>query len=45
LQQFYDHAVERFKPKNPAPIEEMFGYSLTKKLNSELQATGWKPKP
>lgn len=45
LRQFYEHAVERFKPKNPTPIDEMFDYSLTKKINSELQAAGWKPNP
>jgi NitT/TauT family transport system substrate-binding protein len=45
VRQFYEHAVERFKPKNPAPIHEMFDYSLTKKVNSQLQAAGWKPKP
>lgn len=45
LRQFYEHALERFKPKNPTPMDEMFDYSLTKKLNSQLQAAGWKPKP
>jgi NitT/TauT family transport system substrate-binding protein len=45
LKQFYENALERFKPKNPAPIDEIFDYSLTKKLDSQLQAAGWKPKP
>ncbi|MGH8546250.1 MAG: ABC transporter substrate-binding protein [Gammaproteobacteria bacterium] len=45
LQKFYQYAVERFKVKNPSPIDQIFDYSLTKKLNSQLQAAGWRPKP
>jgi len=45
LQKFYQLAVERFKPKDPSPINRMFDYSLTKKLNSQLEVSGWRPNP
>jgi NitT/TauT family transport system substrate-binding protein len=45
LQKFYQLSVDRFKSKDPSPINRMFDYSLTKKLYSQLQATGWRPNP
>jgi ABC-type nitrate/sulfonate/bicarbonate transport system substrate-binding protein len=45
LQKFYQLSVDRFKSKDPSPINRMFDYSLAKKLNSQLQASGWRPTP
>jgi hypothetical protein len=45
LQKFYQLSVDRFKSRDPSPINRMFDYSLTKKLNSQLQASGWRPTP
>ncbi|MEX0802109.1 MAG: ABC transporter substrate-binding protein [Candidatus Binatia bacterium] len=45
LQKFYQLSLDRFKSKDPSPINQMFDYSLTKKLNSQLQASGWRPNP
>lgn len=42
---FVKTAIERLRPKDPPPLERIFDYGLTKKLYSELQSTGWKPKP
>jgi NitT/TauT family transport system substrate-binding protein len=45
LQKFYQLALDRFKPKEPSPLNQMFDYSLVKKLNTQLQTIGWRPSP
>jgi ABC-type nitrate/sulfonate/bicarbonate transport system substrate-binding protein len=42
---FLKIAIERLRPKDPPPLERIFDYSLARKINAELQAVGWKPKP
>jgi len=45
VQKLYHLAVERFKPKDPPPIDRIFDFSMSKKINGQLQAVGWRPKP
>jgi NitT/TauT family transport system substrate-binding protein len=38
-----EHIVDRVGVKEPPPLAKIFDFSLTKKLNDELRAKGWKP--
>ena len=40
---FLKTALERLKPKEPPPLEKIFDYSLARRINAELKASGWKP--
>jgi len=39
----YNQALGRVNTKNPPSMDKIFNYSVTQKLMSELDATGWKP--
>ena len=38
-----EHIVERVGVKEPPPLSKIFDFSLTRKINDELKAKGWRP--
>jgi ABC-type nitrate/sulfonate/bicarbonate transport system substrate-binding protein len=38
-----EHIVERVGVKEPPPLGKIFDFSLTRKMNDELKAKGWRP--
>jgi ABC-type nitrate/sulfonate/bicarbonate transport system substrate-binding protein len=38
-----EHIVGRVGVKEPPPLDKIFDFSLTRKLNEELRAKGWRP--
>jgi ABC-type nitrate/sulfonate/bicarbonate transport system substrate-binding protein len=38
-----EHIVGRVGVKEPPPLDKIFDFSLTRKLNDELRAKGWRP--
>jgi NitT/TauT family transport system substrate-binding protein len=38
-----EHILPRVGLKEPPPLETIFDFTLTRKVNDELQAKGWKP--
>jgi NitT/TauT family transport system substrate-binding protein len=38
-----EHIVGRVGVKEPPPLEKIFDFSLTRKINDELRAKGWRP--
>ena len=40
---YLDQALKVLAPKEPPAVERMYNYSLARKINAELDASGWKP--
>jgi NitT/TauT family transport system substrate-binding protein len=40
---YLDQALKVLAPKDAPPVERIYNYSLARKINAELDATGWKP--
>ena len=40
---YLDQALKVLAPKDAPPVERIYNYSLTRKINGELDAAGWKP--
>jgi len=40
---YLDQALKVLNPKEPPAIERIYNYSLARKINAELDASGWKP--
>ncbi|HEX2227002.1 MAG TPA: hypothetical protein VHM64_07660 [Candidatus Binatia bacterium] len=40
---YLDQALKVLAPKDVPPVERIYNYSLTRKINAELDASGWKP--
>jgi ABC-type nitrate/sulfonate/bicarbonate transport system substrate-binding protein len=38
-----EHIIDRVGVKEPPPLAKIFDFSLTRKINDELKAKGWKP--
>jgi len=38
-----EHVIDRVGLKEPPPLAKIFDFSLTRKVNDELKAKGWKP--
>jgi ABC-type nitrate/sulfonate/bicarbonate transport system substrate-binding protein len=42
-QKYLDQALKVLTPKESPSADKIFGYSLARKINAELDAAGWKP--
>ena len=40
---YLDQALKVLAPKDAPPVERIYNYSLSRKINGELDAAGWKP--
>jgi NitT/TauT family transport system substrate-binding protein len=40
---YLDQALKVLAPKDAPPVERIYYYSLARKINAELDASGWKP--
>jgi NitT/TauT family transport system substrate-binding protein len=40
---YLDQALKILTPKESPSVEKVFNYSLTRKINAELEGAGWKP--
>ena len=38
-----EHIIERSGVKDPPPLSKIYDFSLTRKINDELKAKGWRP--
>ena len=41
---YLDQALKVLAPKDSPAVERIYNYSLTRKINAELDAAGWKPR-
>ena len=40
---YLDQALKVLNPKEPPAVERIYNYSIARKVNTELDAAGWKP--
>jgi ABC-type nitrate/sulfonate/bicarbonate transport system substrate-binding protein len=40
---YLDQALKVLSPKESPTVERIYNYSLARKINAELDASGWKP--
>jgi len=40
---YLDQALKVLAPKESLTVERIYNYSLARRINAELDATGWKP--
>jgi hypothetical protein len=40
---YLDQALKVLAPKDSPAVERIYNYSLARKINAELDASGWKP--
>jgi len=40
---YLDQALKVLAPKESPAVERIYNYSLTRKINAELDGAGWKP--